>query len=199
MTSPHSRKDITDKSSDVIEMDQQIKQTVINNLVSDYETIYNKMTFISDVEARVRAANGIMIYLSHVNDYGASVLPPTESVLAASSKVEDLKISDDSIIGKALGLGASSTPQPPMPAPSEDKKQLGIDGKPLPAYDRSGLKWIRCPVCQSVDIDIWSEKKQRYFQGCFDCQIWLIPDGKTRPMDQKPIGDDGTRKKMGGT
>jgi len=175
-------------------MDNQIKQTVINNLVTDYETIYNKMTFVPDVEARVRAANGIMIYLSHVNDYGASVLPSTELTATVPSK------DGDSLPAKSVipPTAPSSTPQPPMPAPSEDTKQLGFDGKPLPAYDRSGLKWIRCPVCQSVDIDIWSEKKQRYFQGCFDCQIWLIPDGKTRPMDQKPTGDDGSRKKMGG-
>ena len=163
---------------------------MINNLVSDYETIYNKMTFISDVEARVRAANGIMIYLSHVNDYGASVLPSNEPTATVPSTVDKGTT--------PLQAVPPPTPQPPMPAPSEDTKQLGFDGKPLPAYDRSGLKWIRCPVCQSVDIDIWSEKKQRYFQGCFDCQIWLIPDGKTRPMDQKPIGDDGSRKKMGG-
>ena len=162
-------------------MDNQIKQTVINNLVSDYMTIYDKLGGIPDPLARARAANGLMKYLSEVNDYGNLLLKSRDQPTATVPSTVDKGTTP-------LQAAPSSTPQPPMPAPSEDTKQLGFDGKPLPAYDRSGLKWIRCPVCQSVDIDIWSEKKQRYFQGCFDCQIWLIPDGKTRPMDQKPTG-----------
>ncbi len=58
-------------------MDDKTKETIIGNLAKDYEKIYAHLTFISDETARARAANGLMVYLSQVCDYGKSILSET--------------------------------------------------------------------------------------------------------------------------
>ena len=143
--------------------DQQIKQTVINNLVSDYETIYNKMTFISDVEARVRAANGIMIYLSHVNDYGASVLPSSEPTATVPSTVDKGTT--------PLQAAPSSTPQPKR-----------ID---TPPYDAEKKRWNYCEVHPDEEIKHTSEKTGRWYYACLRCQEFLQSNGTRKKMGGK--------------
>ena len=60
-------------------MNDETKITVIENMVKDYEKIYEGLNFVPDVEARVHAANGIMVYLSKVNGYGNTLLPLIQS------------------------------------------------------------------------------------------------------------------------
>jgi hypothetical protein len=147
-------------------MDEQIKQTVINNLVSDYETIYNKMIFIPDLEARVRAANGLMVYLSHVNDYGNTLLAsPQIQPAAAPAKAE-----------KKTAESASPTP-PPIPQPNR------ID---TPPYDAEKKRWNYCEAHPDEEIKHISEKTGRFYYACLRCGEFLQSNGTRKKMGVKP-------------
>jgi len=70
-----------------------------------------------------------------------------------------------------------STLEPPK-APEQKLTHI------TPAYDREKLSWNRCPKCGSSKVGHASEKTGKGYFGCFDCKIFLQPDGKTKAMVQ---------------
>lgn len=82
---------------------------------------------------------------------------------------------------KQQQLPASPPPGASAPSSAQPQAQGKITGPAGPAYDREKLKWNYCPSCKSADVTHRSNTGKVY-QGCFECQMFLQADGKTRPM-----------------
>jgi hypothetical protein len=77
-----------------------------------------------------------------------------------------------------------------MPSKVESPKQATLEPQKVelhlvhktPTYDRDKLAWNRCPKCASAKVGHVSEKTGKGYFACFDCRIFLQPDGKTKEM-----------------
>lgn len=120
--------------------------------------------------------------------------PKKEEELTLSVKTKEPEKKEEA---KAEKVAEAPKPTQKAPAPKqaslgEPDIPMGLDGQPMPAYDKDKPGWNYCPNCGSLDIthDKKLPKKGTY-QACWDCRIWLDPaGGKVRGMDAQGKAED---------
>jgi hypothetical protein len=150
---------------------------LIDETVEAHKAIYDKLGHIKDEQARVRAANGLMVVL----DYHHVFTPDAKPTAPAPT----------------------TTATPPATAPTKERapgtpyKPKSLDPrKRIPmtelmtmrfwtgAYDRVKLHFEHCPNCENDEIDAHSEAKGKDYQACFECRMFLNPDGTAATMGE---------------
>jgi hypothetical protein len=126
-----------------------------------YQYAYQQLAFIADLQARVRAANGLMVTMDKVLQFNA---PQSDGA------VPDFTSADK--IAQAL------KPSEPKAAP----EKLSEEGLIGPAYDAVNKRWNYCPTCKTTDINHVSQEKGKEYQACFTCRIYLNQGNTTKPM-----------------
>jgi hypothetical protein len=174
---------------------QEARKIVVDDIRVIYGHAWTQFAFIKDEHARVRAINGVMITIDKVWPF----LAPKDSV-PAQTPVGPSKPSAETPVtpptSKPAPIPAHAPPasQPTTPAapPVKDEQPAPsmIEGEP--AYDRTKLRWNKCPTvgCGNTDLDAETEKTNpktgkvriRKYQACFECRIFLNFDGKIVPM-----------------
>ncbi len=82
-------------------------------------------------------------------------------------------------LGKATRLPEQKSLAPPEKGADMQKIPKLDDG-----YDEKNKRWNHC-LCGNEDINHVSKTSGKAFQGCFDCGLFLNPDGKAKSMQEK--------------
>lgn len=140
---------------------QEARRRVCTEWSETYQYAYNQLAFIVDLQARVRAANGLMVTMDKVLPFNA---PQSDGA------VPDFTSADK--IAQAL--------KPTTPGTVPEK--LTEEGLIGPAYDPDKKRWNYCPTCKGMDINHVSQEKGKEYQACFTCRVYLNLGNMTKPM-----------------
>ena len=104
---------------------------------------------------------------------------------AVAWAAEETARRDEGRAQKDAARAASATaPAPaPVPAAAPAKPSAPETRKAGDEYSKDNRTWTRC-MCGNTDINHWSSKdgKDRHWQGCKICGLFLNPDGSVKSM-----------------